>query len=109
MSDHATMTDRDLKAGLREILHGLKGEERKAAKWWATCLHRAGLPYWYRSQRCISARQITDLRERLVDDPELLDVFEDAYREGSLELMGRLGKYFVPDPLPRSWPQPPVA
>ena len=64
----------------RDLLQGLRGPARKAQIQWMDVLERAGLPVWLRYGYAIGPRDIAELRERLADDPELLEVLEDAYR-----------------------------
>jgi hypothetical protein len=97
--------DRKFTAQLRELLAGLKGKEREATKWWATCLHQAGLPIWARFGRFPGPHDMTDLRQRLAEsDPELIEAFEASYAASCAELQARMGTPYTPNPLPKHWP-----
>ena len=89
---------------MKDFLRAFRGKERKAARWWATCLEKAGLPIQGRWGRCIGPREITALRARFAEsDPVLLDVFEECYLLSSLEFAGRCPFPYTPDPLPKGW------
>jgi hypothetical protein len=82
-------TDLETKRIKRDLLNGLRGRDRKAQIWWMDALERAGLPVWLRFGRAIGPYDITELRERLAGDPELLEVFEEAHRASRAEVAAR--------------------
>jgi hypothetical protein len=84
------LTDEEFKAAKRELLSGLTGKERKAAAWWIDCLHKAGVPIQARHGRFPGPRDIVELRERLADEPEVLQVFEESYQLSKAEFNERL-------------------
>jgi hypothetical protein len=82
--------DLTVKAQIREVLSGLKGKERAAAKWWCECLAKADLPVWTRFGRYPGPHDIIELRARFADsDPELLEVFEESHRISRAEFEAR--------------------
>ena len=85
--------DLTVQAQIREVLSGLKGTERAAAKWWCECLVKADLPVWTRFGRFPGPLDIIELRERFAEfDPELLEVFEESHRISRAELAARFDR-----------------
>ena len=80
--------DREINTAIRAL--GLRGRERQATEWWMTCLRRAGRSIWCHWGRFPGPYDIKELRERLTDDPELLDVFEESYALSCAEFQARL-------------------
>jgi hypothetical protein len=85
--------DLTVKAQIRDVLTGLRGQERVSAKWWCACLAKAGLPVWARFGVFPGPRDMAELRQRFEhSDPELLSAFEASYRISCAEFEARLGK-----------------
>jgi hypothetical protein len=94
--------DLSVKAQIRDVLSGLRGQERAAAKWWCECLAKAGLPVWARFGIFPGPYDIAEVRRRFEHhDPELLSAFEASYRISCGEFQARLGKPYRPDPAPK--------
>lgn len=73
-----------------DLLWGLTGKARAAQKHWMDVLERAGLPVSTQWGRSIGPRDIVELQERLADDPETLQVLEEAHRHSTAEFFLRL-------------------
>jgi hypothetical protein len=88
------MTDKEFKTMKRELLRGSglssNSSARKNLAHWIDCLHKVGAPIWARYGRYPGPYDIDELRERLVDDPDLLAVFEDSYRISKAEVDARM-------------------
>jgi hypothetical protein len=85
------ISDKEFKRCQRDMTHGLKGEVRRGQLLWMQALRKVGAPVWARYGSYPGPREIVELRDQLADDPDLLGIFEESFRQGSIEFAARLG------------------
>ena len=90
---------------MKDFLRAFRGKERKAARWWATCLEKGG-PADPREVGALhrTARDHRPARAVRGERPgPARRVRRECYLLSSLEFAGRCPSPYTPDPLPKGW------